>query len=133
MEEIKTAEETTVVNATNEVTEEQLSNLEKMNDFRLKVLRSQVEFDLIYGRPRRDGTRIPPSVRNNNRVLLDALDILQSETPNRATNEYEKRSVASLVEYFNSLILKIIQEKANEQTKEKGENNVNNTNTNEQV
>ncbi len=128
MEETKVAEETTVVEATNQVTEEQLKNLEKMNEFRLKVLRSQVEFDLIYGRPRRDGTRIPPSVRNNNRVLLDALDILQNEKPSRATNEYEKRSVSSLVEYFNSLILKIIQEKANEQTKEQGENNVNKQN-----
>lgn len=95
--------------------EDHLKNLKKMNEFRLQVLRAQVEFDFVEGRPQKSGRRIKPSVRNNNRVMFDALDIMQGKKAFRSVDEYEKRSVASMVEFLNSLMLKIVQDKTDEQ------------------
>ena len=75
-------------------TEDHLNNLKKMNNFRLRVLRAQIEFDFIEGRPQKNGRRLRPTARNNNRVFLDALDIMEGNKAFRSINEYEKRSVA---------------------------------------
>lgn len=103
-------------------TEQNVEQLEKISTVRLQLLLAQTKSDFVNGLPKRDGSRKAPSVRSNNRILFTALATLTggSVESSKPVDEYEQRAVHTLIECFNSVMLKLALDEAKKRKEKDG-------------